>query len=227
MQSGYLACQDGRLIRFNAALDTLWTRLLPYTAPNGFRTYGSARLVRPLPDGNLVVAGGVYANSGTRVYLSKVTPTGQVLRDTVLYRTGGDEFVNGLEVEAGTGNYVFSGYATQGPLGLADLFFGRQAAWRTLSTQAPARQPVLALAAWPNPVGAGQSQLRVRSGQPLAGELVLRDALGRTVRHWPATRAVTSTEGQALPLGEVPAGLYLLTGTAPDGRRYVARVLRE
>lgn len=229
-QGGYLAANatNGKLIRFSSTLDTVWTKQLRYTHPNGLISgYASAYQVQPLADGNLVVAGSFYYQSGNRVYLSKISPAGQVLRDTVLFRLGGDEWLRGLAVEPGTSNYVFSGYATQGPRGGSDLLLGIHANWRTLTTRSAARsQPALTLEAWPNPLGA-HHELHLRAAQPLSGLLVLHDALGRIVRTWPATRSAAQAEGQVLSLAGVPPGVYLLIGTAPDGRRLLARLVRE
>ncbi|SHK06623.1 hypothetical protein [Hymenobacter psychrotolerans] len=223
--AGYIACQDGRLVRFTAALDTIWTKTLRYTAPNGFSGFAGPNLIQPLADGNFVLAGG-FNSFGNRVYLSKITPTGQVLRDTVLFRTGGSEYVRSLLVAPGTSNYVFSGYATQGPLGGADLFLGIHANWNVLGTTSPRQQPVRTLQAWPNPV-AGSGTLQLRADQALIGEVLLRDALGCVVRRWPTTRELATAGGQHLQLAGVPAGVYLLTGQTTDGQRYVARLLCE
>ncbi|WP_345074510.1 hypothetical protein [Hymenobacter fastidiosus] len=224
-QGGYLMCQASKLTRFTAALDTVWTKYLIYT--NGVVTgYATPGQVQPLADGNFVLAGSFYFADGYRVYLGKITPDGQVLRDTVLFRAGGSETIRSLAVEPGTNNYVFSGEATQGPLGRSDLFLGIHANWRVLSTRA-ARAPRVAFEAWPNPLAAGQPELTLRADRQVAGELTLTDPLGRRVRTWPATRALAQAGGQRLSLAGLPPGLYLLTGTAADGRRYVARIVRE
>jgi hypothetical protein len=224
-QGGYLACENGRLTRFNSALDTVWTKTLSYT--NGFVRGGAGpRLIQPLADGNFVMAGGFFYAGGTRVYLGKVTANGQVLRDTVLFRTGGDELIQGLAVAPGTSNYVFSGYAADGPLGSYDLFLGIHANWRVLETKTPRQLVAGALDAWPNP-HTGQAELHVRAKQPLPGLLMLHDLVGRPIRSWAATRALTAAGGQRLSLAGVPAGSYLLTATAADGRRYVTRIVRE
>ncbi|KAA9327660.1 hypothetical protein F0P96_16925 [Hymenobacter busanensis] len=223
---GYLMSVEGKLARFTSALDTVWTKDLRYS--NGVVSgFASAQLVQPLSDGNCVLAGQFYDSGGYRVYLAKVSPAGQVLRDTVLFRGGGSETVRGLAVEPATGRYVFSGETAQGPRGGNDLFLGIHAPWRVLPARAPAHLYTAPLAAWPIPVASGHDALHLRAAQPLAGPLTLCDALGRQVRTWPAVRAATDAAGQEVSLAGVPAGLYLLHATDAAGRRYVARVLRE
>ncbi|GAA3929442.1 hypothetical protein [Hymenobacter algoricola] len=224
-QSGYLICENAKLTRYNAALDTVWTKYIHYT--NGFvADIAVPELLQPLADGNVVMAGRFYYANGYRVYLGKVTPDGRVLRDTVLFRGSGSEFVRGLAVQPGTSNYVFSGEAQQGPIGGSDLFLGIHANWTVLSTR-PGQVARAAFQAWPNPVSAARPELTLRSDQPLTGELRLCDMLGRTVRTWPVAPALAQPAGQRLALPGLPPGLYLLNGSGADGRRYSARIVCE
>lgn len=217
---------NGRLALYTAQMDSVWSRRL--TA----RGMGvQATLVRETPQGNLLVLGQRTSNQQEDLAFVLVSPQGTTLRDTVLYRGVGlnsNEYGRGLALDPATGNYVFSGYVPNGPIGGADLFVGVFRRFNTvLGTRPAGRPPVQALEAWPNPLGSGQDELHVRAGTTLAGEVQLRDALGRLLRRWPATRAAAEAGGQTLSLAGVPAGLYLLSGTAPGGTRYVARVLRR
>lgn len=221
---GYAFTVNGRLALYNAQMDSIWSRRL--TSRN---IVVGPRLVRETAQGNLLVLGQRVSNQQEDVSLVLVNRQGVQLHDTTLTRGAGlnsNEYGLGLALDPLTGNYVFSGYVPQGPIGGADLFVGILRRFNTVLGTTPAQQqPVLALEAWPNPLS--QDELHLHAGQLLTGPLVLRDALGRMVRSWPATRAVVQPDGQTLDMAGVLAGVYLLTGTAPDGRRYVARVLRE
>ena len=156
------------------------------------------------------------------VFVAKLTDAGGNGSFTWAQQAGGmdTEYANALAL-SGTSLYVagsFNGPTTafgaitifnsslsinpaQGFLAsLTDLTLSSTAA-------APPREPA---ALFPNPARAAAT-LRRPAGAGAAA-LALTDALGRTVRRYPAPAGPTDT---ALDLGGLPAGLYLLRGAGP------------
>ncbi len=195
----YLTVNGDEVRKLDASFNTLWTQTL--TA--GGR-YTSLQHLVATPDGNFLAGGEAYRGSNTAVTLNKISPTGTMLADTVFSRLG-SVYLKGLAIEPTTGDYVFAGYASNGPIGGADIYWTQ---WRrSLVTATRARQtPGLAWSAYPNPV-ADDQRLHLQAEQPLRGTLHLRDALGRSLATWPAAGQRTQT----LALPALPAGIYLLT----------------
>ena len=213
--SEYVVATGAGVARFDANLNVLWHRTL---TARGY-PFGPA-FVRATPDNNFVVGGGINTSSGGQdLGFAKISPAGLALQDTVLIRPG-NETLRGLAVAPGTGNYVFAGSGSNGPIGGEDIFWGELR--RSTVTAARAGQvPTDALTAYPNPLGA-DGRLRLRSGQPLRGELRLFDALGRAVVAWSASGAPT----QDLALPDLSAGLYLLTFINAQGQRVALRLVK-
>ncbi|MBF9220169.1 T9SS type A sorting domain-containing protein [Hymenobacter ruricola] len=213
----YIVATGEGVARFDANLNVVWNRTL---TARGY-LFGPD-FIRATPDGNFVVGGGINTTSGGQdLGFAKISPAGLPLRDTVLIRPG-NETLCGLAVAPGSGNYVFAGSGSQGPIGGEDIFWGELR--RSAVTAArPGLAPANALTAYPNPVGA-DGVVQLAAGQALRGTLTLRDALGRELARWPGSGA--PTQRLALP-PSLPAGLYLLTlAPADGGPRQALRLLR-
>lgn len=134
----------GRLALYNAQMDSVWSRRLTSRS-----IVVGARLVRETTQGNLLVLGQRVSNQQEDVSFVLVNRQGVQLHDTTLTRGAGlnsNEYGLGLALDPLTGNYVFSGYVPQGPIGGADLFVGILRRFNTVLGTTPARQqPVLAL----------------------------------------------------------------------------------
>ena len=175
--------------------------------------------------GNYVVAGTSRFNVGGRVnainrHLARFRPTGQVVNDTMLYRPG-ETYAAGLLLAPG-GQFVVSGYATNGPHGGNDLFALQFRGFRPLATRAAAA--AAGLVVYPNPSGGVEA---VRVSLPAAtgrGELALFDALDRTVRQQPVPPAAREA---ALALAGLLPGPYVLRLSAANGQSWTSKLVRE
>lgn len=151
----------------------------------------------------------------------KIAPNGQVIRDTILYRSLGNEYPADVLVDV-QGNYVLYGWTSNGtvpPGGFPDLVLAKFRRWtQTLGTNEEGVATAEELTLYPNPT---HETVHLHGPTPLRGALTLSDALGRVVRTY---RLAASAADAALSLAGLPAGLYLLSfsdaATAPATRTW-------
>ena len=164
----------------------------------------------------------ITTSGRSNLFLSKLTDAGNSGAFAWAQRAGGtstDYDVATALAVGGTSVYV-AGFSTSptvtfGPVTLTNpnfgVYFGFLASLTDLTlAAAPAAPPREPAALFPNPAQASTT-LRRPAGAGAAA-LALTDALGRTVRRYPAPAGPTDT---ALDLNGLPAGLYLLRGAGP------------
>lgn len=197
--TGYLVVQSDQISRVDANFVPLWSQTLTALGRSVELNH-----VVPTADGNYL-AGGILASNGSGITLNKVSPTGIMLKDTLFSIGFGRVSLQGLAIGPLTGDYVFAGTASPGPIGGSDIFWTQ---WRrsTITSSRKAGAVGATWSAYPNPL-ADDHQLQLRAEQPLRGTLHLRDALGRHLGSWPAA----GQRAQTLPLPALRAGIYLLT----------------
>ncbi len=211
---GYIIAADDGIKRLDAAFNILWLR-----TPTARGLQPLFKKIVPTPDGNFLVGGEAYTTGGGIVpTLNKISPTGIGLKDTVFFRSG-QVFLKGLAIDPMSGDYVFAGYASNGPIGQADVYWTQ---WRRslITANRTAQLPGMAWSAYPNPLSG--NALMLQAEQPLRGILHLRDALGRHLGSWPAA----GQSSQTLPLPNLPAGVYLLSLESPEATPRILRLVK-
>jgi hypothetical protein len=156
------------------------------------------------------------------VYVAKLTDTGRAATFTWAQRAGGtsSDVANVLVLSGGivyVAGYSFSPLADFGTVFLPNPDSSTQQGFLAALTDAT---PTATVTSWsqgpgvlfPNPAR-HMATLRLPAGA-LPVPLVLTNALGRVVRHYPAPAAPSTV----LDLRGLPAGLYLLHGTGPAQR---------
>jgi hypothetical protein len=193
--------QNATVMRLDAAFNVRWSRQLTSRGVS----FRPSRLLA-LPNGNIVAGSESFSSL---LALHTLDPRGQVLHDTT-FQAPGNLFMKGLAVDPPTGDYVFAGYSTVGPIGGDDIFW-TQLHHRVITATRASQVAGQRWQAYPNPLAA-DGHLHLQAEQPLRGTLRLRDALGRQLAIWPAAGQLTQT----LPLpSALPAGTYLLTLDSP------------
>ncbi|MFD2722110.1 hypothetical protein ACFST9_25550 [Hymenobacter monticola] len=214
---GYVAC-------FDTALQLRWTTRLPA------RRGGAQRptRVRQLPSGALQVLSFTERQS-PYLYLTTLNPvTGAIVREEE-FAIGGMYAVGVWDWQAqADSSIVVAGSAerltARGGAGPQQAWLGRYKLVARLPTAAAstmrAGEP---LRAYPSPAGAGEAVRAVLPAGAGAGRLLVRDALGRTLRE---VAVVAGTTEATLPVAGLPPGLYLveLVPEQADQPRAAARL---
>mgnify|MGYP002777036865 CR=1 FL=1 len=183
--------------RLSVQADTLWTKYYP--------AFGGARSLTVLSDDNTLLLGHRYFGPYPDITLAKISPNGQLLIDTVLYRIGTYEDPVDV-VEDPQGNYVICANTDIGLNGTPAIVLLKLRPWtQTLGLPDTDTTLLRHITLYPNPA---HEWVRLRSSAPMHGQCALRDALGRVVRSF----SLDATAADApLSLADLPAGLYLLT----------------
>jgi hypothetical protein len=194
-------------------------------AVSGTSVYVSGSFSSPTAAFGPVTLTNAGARGSTDAFVAKLTDAGATGGFVWAQRAGGTSPDGGTALAvSGTSVYV-SGYfsspaaefgtTTLSKLGLSSAIGFLAALTDPTITATKAAGPRVPGALFPNPAR-HTATLRLPARAALA-PLVLTDALGRTVRHYPAPVGSETT----LDLRDLPAGIYLLRGAGPALRLMV------
>ena len=210
--------------------DTLWYTAVPPAYQ--YRDWDARDMVEDL-DGNLLLVADSHINPpgqgafSRQVHLVRFTGRGVLDKDTLLYRGTGETWARSALLGSNGIDLIFSGYATNGPLGREDMLLARYTGFRRLLSARPgagAAGSRPALAVYPNPAG-GNAPVRAALPDGGGGELRVYDALGRVVGQ---QRVAAGQAAATVPVAGLPPGVYVLRYAPADGSPpRTARLLRE
>ncbi|MBT2557378.1 T9SS type A sorting domain-containing protein [Hymenobacter sp. ISL-91] len=178
-----------------------------------------ARAAR-LPNGRLAVFGYTMPNSHLiQLTMRLFDENGQIVPapaypGQVEYSFGTSIYqisAGGLFVNQATGQVVIGGSIQDTPTQQKSFFLwsGPVGALFPGTVTAVSASQLAQPAAWPNPLGT-DGQLTVSAAFGQGGPLLLYNTKGQLVRSWPTS--ATGSGSQQLPMHDLPAGLYLLSG---------------
>lgn len=210
--------------KLTPAGDTLWHTRVPRRLG---RDWDAASLCEDA-QGNYVVAGNSRFYIGgsqlaANVHLTRFRPrTGQVVNDTMLFRSG--ETYASTVLRTAAGRLLIGGWYANGPYGGTDAFLTEWSAFAPLAARAGATSARGTFQAYPNPAGAAGATLLLPQPSPSGGTLIVFDGQGRSC----ARQAVPpGTAALALPLAGLPPGLYLLRYEGRNGTCSTTHLVRE
>jgi hypothetical protein len=208
-----VVCAAGKLFKLSSVGDTLWSKkYVMNTRPL------SLTAAKPTPDGNYITLFDRRNGNDGDVGLMKVAPNGSVLKDTLLFRFGYNEYSRDIAVDA-NGDYVFAGYA-QVPGNITHMYLAKHRRWNHVLGLKEDRELASGLKLYPNPA---QQQTTLELEKPFSGTLSLYNLQGQNV--WQQT--VVKTTKKVIPLHNLPSGIYLLQGIAEDGARFSGKVVKK
>ena len=223
---GVVAASAQQLTKLTAQGDTVWHTVAPQAYQ--YRTWDAKGLVQEASGGYAVLGESRYQQPGggantSALHLVRFSATGQLLADSLLYRPQ-DTFGGSLLLSA-TGEYVFSGYTSSGPLGGSDLLMAQVRRVGPLAVRGRSLLAAEPLGVHPNPA-TGTEAGRLPRPAGLVGTATVRvlDAVGREAWRGPLPGGAAEVE---LPTAQLRPGLYVVQLTAPDGRRWAGRWLRQ
>ena len=208
-----------RLTKLNPQGDTLWHTYAPFQFGLGW----DGIAVQEDMQSNYVLLGKSSSVFNDQVHLARFrAATGQLVNDTTLGRSSPTHARSLLR--AANGEMVVSGYAENGPHGSDDLFLFQYRGFRPLARHAEAATSS-GFRVYPNPAGAGVERVTVAlPALTGAGWLTVFDVLGRVVGQQPVPAAAREV---AMPVSELPAGLYVLRLVAANGCAWTTKLQRE
>lgn len=208
-----LAAANSRFFKFNPQGDTIWGRIYKKGSQ-----YLGIRAVKTTTDGNYILGFDRRNGMDNDIGLMKTTVNGDLIKDTVLFRYGNDEFIKDLVVDT-NGDYVFAGYATINSFNNSQFFLAKHRKWnQTLGLKE--EEGFTGLKLYPNPAA---ENAMLESKKPMNGTLVLTNAQGQML--WQET--VSETVKKVLPLQNLPPGIYLLRYAGKDGRQFSRKLLKQ
>ncbi len=188
-----------------------------------------------LPGGQLAVVGYTTYNSHLNQLIMRLfDENGQIVPapgfpGQVEYSFGTSIYevsAGGLYIHPTTGQLVAGGSVKDTPTQEKSFFLwsGPVAALFPSVVTAVSASQLAKPAAWPNPLSA-DGQLTVSAELAAGGAMELYNGQGRLVRSWPKSAAGPGS--RQLPMHDLPAGLYLLSGRSAAGTPATLRIVKN
>ena len=178
----------------------------------------SLTAAKPTPDGNYITVFDRRNGNDGDVGLMKVTINGTVIKDTLLFRFGYNEYSKDIAVDA-NGDYIFAGSAEVAG-NKNHIFLAKHRLWPQTLGLKEDRELAKGVKLYPNPA---TEQITVEREKLLSGTLSLYNLQGQQV--WQET--VAKTAKKVIPLQNLPQGIYLLQGISEDGAQFSRKVVKE